>query len=201
MPQNKFQDLKIIEKRPAINFINTIDWRGRDPSTDYIHDYADLVNWASYAGLLTQTRANELKKKAEELPEKATKAYEEAIRFREASYRILNKISNGQGIDPVDKELLNDEMRSMFDHIELNLNTKKLELQDTLELNSLLRLMVKDMVELLTSDELDRVKRCNSDECGWIFIDTSKNNSRKWCRMRGCGNREKARRYYQRSQQ
>jgi predicted RNA-binding Zn ribbon-like protein len=201
LPQNKFQDLKILEKRPVINFINTIDWRGREPPSDYLKNYTDLIDWGGYAGLLSEAQVNELKEMAKKSPEEATKAFNEAIQFREASYRILNQISNGHEIKPVDKERLDQETRHMLSHLALNLDTKKLELQDELELSSLLLILVKDMVDLLTSDELVRVKRCSSDECGWLFIDTSKNNSRKWCQMRACGNREKARRFYQRSQQ
>ncbi|MGW8178591.1 MAG: CGNR zinc finger domain-containing protein [bacterium] len=201
MPTIKLQELKILEKRPAINFTNTIDWRGKEPPSDYLNNYSDLIDWGGYAGLLNEIQVRELKKKAEESPEKAAKAYEEAIRFREASYRIINQISKGQKIDPTDKEILDHETRAMLSHLTLNLESKQLELQGELGLNYLLMLLVKDMVDLLTSDELPRVKRCSSDECGWLFIDTSKNNSRKWCQMRACGNRAKARRYYSRQQQ
>jgi predicted RNA-binding Zn ribbon-like protein len=201
MSHEKFQDLKILEKRPVINFTNTIDWRGREPPSDYLNDYTDLIDWGSHAGILNEKQVTELKKKAEESPEKAAKAFKEAIRFREASYRILNQISSGQDIDPVDREILDHETRTMLSRLSLNLESKQLELQGELKLDSLLMILVKDLVELFTSDELPRVKRCSSDECGWLFVDTSKNNSRKWCQMRACGNREKARRFYKRQQQ
>lgn len=47
---------------------------------------------------------------------------------------------------------------------------------------------------LVTAERLDRVKRCASSTCDWFFLDTSKNRSRRWCRMEVCGNREKGRR-------
>ena len=52
--------------------------------------------------------------------------------------------------------------------------------------------------ELLTSPDLQRVRRCDASNCRWLFLDKSKNHSRRWCDMKICGNREKARAYYQR---
>lgn len=54
--------------------------------------------------------------------------------------------------------------------------------------------IVRSAEALLTSDRMIRVKRCSSSTCEWLFLDTSKNNSRRWCRMDVCGNREKGRR-------
>ncbi len=46
--------------------------------------------------------------------------------------------------------------------------------------------------------EIERVEICPSDDCGWLFLDESKNRRRRWCSMETCGNRAKARRHYQR---
>ncbi|WP_171168255.1 CGNR zinc finger domain-containing protein [Streptomyces sp. I05A-00742] len=49
--------------------------------------------------------------------------------------------------------------------------------------------------ELVVTGEAARLKRCAEHACAWVFWDTSKNRSRRWCSMRVCGNRAKARRY------
>ncbi|MFF3495276.1 CGNR zinc finger domain-containing protein [Streptomyces sp. NPDC002795] len=49
--------------------------------------------------------------------------------------------------------------------------------------------------ELAVTGEAARLKRCSEHACAWVFWDTSKNRSRRWCSMRVCGNRAKARRY------
>ena len=54
-------------------------------------------------------------------------------------------------------------------------------------------------VELLEHGPLDRVKECGSDDCGWMFLDTSKNRSRQWCSMQTCGNVSKVRRFRERN--
>ncbi len=58
--------------------------------------------------------------------------------------------------------------------------------------------IVRSTVELLTSDDLGRLRLCAADDCNWVFLDHSKNGSRRWCDMNVCGNRAKARRYYAR---
>ena len=52
--------------------------------------------------------------------------------------------------------------------------------------------------QLLTAPELPRVKQCAGRGCSWLFLDTSKNGSRRWCEMEVCGSRAKARAYYAR---
>lgn len=61
--------------------------------------------------------------------------------------------------------------------------------------------VVRSAAELLTSDRLDRVRRCSADECDWLFLDRSKNGSRRWCDMTVCGNRSKVRRFRQAQQE
>ena len=52
--------------------------------------------------------------------------------------------------------------------------------------------------ELLASEQqLAHLRQCCGDNCGWLFLDSSKNHSRRWCDMRDCGNRAKVRRHRQ----
>jgi predicted RNA-binding Zn ribbon-like protein len=55
--------------------------------------------------------------------------------------------------------------------------------------------------DLIVSPEGGRLRHCLNDQCGWLFMDDSKNGSRRWCSMRSCGNRAKAQRHYLRSKQ
>ncbi|MBB4350454.1 MULTISPECIES: CGNR zinc finger domain-containing protein [Rhizobiaceae] len=49
-------------------------------------------------------------------------------------------------------------------------------------------------LRLLSDTEKKRIRICGN--CGWLFIDRSKNRSRIWCDMTVCGNRVKAARHY-----
>jgi predicted RNA-binding Zn ribbon-like protein len=69
---------------------------------------------------------------------------------------------------------------------------------DERDLAPLLAPVVRAAAELLTSDELVRIRECGSDTCFWLFLDRSKNGTRRWGDMKVCGNRAKARRHYQR---
>jgi predicted RNA-binding Zn ribbon-like protein len=62
-------------------------------------------------------------------------------------------------------------------------------------LTSILWPVARAATTLLTSPDLARVRECAGDPCGWLFLDVSKNGSRRWCDMADCGNRAKARRY------
>ncbi len=66
------------------------------------------------------------------------------------------------------------------------------------DLTSMLWPVAWSASQLLTSPELARVKTCANERCGWLFIDSSRKHNRKWCQMGVCGNRAKARRFYER---
>jgi predicted RNA-binding Zn ribbon-like protein len=54
-------------------------------------------------------------------------------------------------------------------------------------------------VQVLTADDRNRLKQCPGERCGWLFMDGSRNRSRRWCEPNECGNRERVRNYYRRS--
>jgi predicted RNA-binding Zn ribbon-like protein len=65
------------------------------------------------------------------------------------------------------------------------------------DLNRIVWPVAKSAADLLAEGDLGRVRKCGSHDCTWLFYDTSKNRSRRWCDMKGCGNRAKARRHYE----
>ena len=66
-------------------------------------------------------------------------------------------------------------------------------------LDAMLEPIIRSSVDLLTSEQIDRIARCRDDRgCGWLFLDRSRSKARQWCSMADCGNRAKARRHYRR---
>lgn len=198
---DRFASLKVLGERPSIDFVNTVDWRGKQDSLDYLTEFDDLLDWAKLVGLIDEEEHVEVSRAAISYPENAFLMYKRMIDFRENLYGILLSKS---GKEPIDEELeanYQSEIKSMLKHLSMNIMEGRLELDKELDVGYVLRILVKDSVDLISSDDVSRVKRCGSEECGWLFIDTSKNSSRKWCQMRGCGNRAKARRFYSRSKQ
>ena len=68
---------------------------------------------------------------------------------------------------------------------------------DKMRLDWILNPIIRSAFEILTSDELRKVKTCADSACGWLFLDFSRNQSSRWCDMKDCGNRAKATRFYQ----
>ena len=66
------------------------------------------------------------------------------------------------------------------------------------DLTGFLHPLVWATAQLLTSDDRRFLKHCAADTCGWLFLDRSRNQARRWCDMKVCGNNAKARRFYQR---
>jgi len=58
--------------------------------------------------------------------------------------------------------------------------------------------VARSAADLLTAGELPAIRQCQGSQCGWLFLDTSRNRTRVWCDMRVCGNRAKARRHHAR---
>jgi predicted RNA-binding Zn ribbon-like protein len=56
-------------------------------------------------------------------------------------------------------------------------------------------LLSQAAAQLMLSAEVSRVRACAADNCRWLFLDTSRNHTRRWCKMPVCGNRMKARRF------
>lgn len=51
-------------------------------------------------------------------------------------------------------------------------------------------------LSLLAGETRRRLRICPN--CNWLFVDQSRNSSRRWCDMAVCGNRRKASRHYRR---
>ncbi len=183
----------------CLNFINTVDWRGRKSSQEFLNTYRDLIKWSKYVGLITYKNRKILSQRADEYPSEATNVLSRALELRETLYRIFS--ARVKGKVPIKRDLtafnqyFSRTMRlskivSLKDGFYWDANGKKEEL------DCMLNPIVHSAADLLVSNELNRVKKCKDVSCGWLYFDTSRNRSRRWCDMKDCGNRAKARRFY-----
>jgi len=193
--------LKLLGGRLSLDFVNTADWHASDHPVEFLTSYSDLVAWSQRVGILTDHQAQRLRKKAARRPEHATAVLELAIALREAIYRIFSAISRGRPPQAADLATFNAELSGALAQSRIVSTAEGFAwdwagAEDALD--QMLWPVVHDAAGLLTSEELDRVGHCADDRCGWLFLDTSRNRSRRWCSMEDCGNRAKARRYYER---
>jgi predicted RNA-binding Zn ribbon-like protein len=188
--------LRIVGGDPAVDFVNTLDGvPDRPPTFDTLQNYGDLVAWARHAGLLHDRHATRLAKEARRRPADARAAHRRALELRDALDRVLVALALERRLPAAPLELITSFAGEALTHGQLRWTRASFELRwdDPADLDRITWLVAYAATQLLTSARLDRVKRCAA--CRWVFIDTSKNRSRRWCDMEVCGTHEKARRY------
>ncbi|MFZ0532591.1 MAG: ABATE domain-containing protein [Anaerolineales bacterium] len=188
----------------SLNFANTKDWHVSEKPVENLTGYSDLVTWGEQAGLISPEFAMQMKQLARDQPVDAKRSYDFAIQVREALYRIFSLRYAGKPIPEADLALLNSVVREALAHLELTPLEDGFRWDWSPEIdgaNLILWPVARAAAELLTSDKATRVRVCEDDRgCGYLFIDQTKNHSRRWCSMESCGNRAKARRHYSRLQ-
>ena len=197
-------NLKRVGVALCLDFVNTVDWRGRKQSIEFLNGYNDLVAWSRHAGILKQKEAKQLIEKASNHPLKAKTVLNEAVSFRESLYRIFTSIVEKKAPGEKDLGMLNEAVSKTMAQMKIVHTGSGFTWESTRQkdsLDGLLFPIIRSASDLLVSESISRVKRCTDSECGWLFLDTSKNKSRRWCDMTDCGNRAKAKRYYRRKQQ
>ncbi len=188
--------------RACLDFVNTVDPRRGDDPREYLGDYRDLVAWGRHAGLLEEGEARPLLAEAARRPAEAVAAFARALDLRETMYRVFFALSRGERPDGRDVEALGEAYVGAMRYARLTPSSEGFGWTWTgrpVALGRPLWPVARSAVELLTSGDLGRVKECPaSDGCGWLFYDSSKNASRRWCSMEVCGSRDKMRRLYSR---
>ena len=196
MEPKKFQ---LVADHPSLDFVNTLDYRGSpEKRTELLASYEDLLCFSEQAEMLTNAEVKTLRKHADRAH--GQKILREAIILRETFGRICYAIALAKTPDPTDIEILNGFLRRAAVHRVLQTGKGQLSWTWDEPENPLIPLwrLTASSFELLTSPEAAQIRTCESEQCQWLFLDKSKNHSRRWCNMQTCGNREKARRFYQR---
>jgi predicted RNA-binding Zn ribbon-like protein len=188
--------------RLPLNFTNTAEWHRSDQPSEMLENYSDLVAWSEDAHLLNKAEAKELLAHAERKPAQAAKALKKAVEIREVIYRIFTSITQDQPPDERDLKQFNQELGGGLSRAKIRSKASGFEWSwDKTEpaFDQMLWPILRETAELLVSPDIKRVGQCADDRgCGYLFYDTSRNHSRRWCSMEGCGNRAKALRHYQR---
>jgi predicted RNA-binding Zn ribbon-like protein len=154
-------------------------------------------------GLIQEEQAQVLTRKGSNQPDEAAAVFARSLELREAIYRLF--VAQTEGTSPAEGDLavLNSVLRDLTDGAQIERESGSFVWQwnfDETSLEAPLSIIALSAVDLLTSEHIKWVGQC-ADEggCGWLFVDTSKNHSRRWCDINDCGNRAKQRRYLQRA--
>lgn len=184
----------------CLEFINT-EGAERNSPPDRLDTLDLLLEWAVRQGVIDEGVARRLLATAAMRPEAAERFLSRARDFREGLYRIFRAATADERPAEDDLALLDRELGETLEHLRLAWQKPGARwiLPDPPEGPAeLLWPIAGSAADLLRSDLLDRVKECSSETCSWMFIDESRNRSRRWCDMADCGNRAKARRFYRR---
>ena len=186
----------------ALDFANTLEWRRGEQLCEKIDSYADLVDWSASVGIISNSEQRRLLTVATQNRSRAAAAKENALALREILYRIFSAYAQDREAAPGDLRALNDVLADAMARTQIDWTGEGFSWGWRNEGISLVRVIwaiARAAGELLTSPEIKRVGECADERgCAYLFIDQSRNHSRRWCSMDSCGNRAKAKRHYQR---
>lgn len=199
----RLENIEIIGGHPAIDFVNTVHSWQEDPPPDYLHGFNDLVEWHRMFDLVGPKAAARFK--AAPAAEKK-RVFREAIGLRADLHRIFAGLTGGKALPQDALDRLSDVIRrtARWRRLTADRASGGRALCCVWELDeapaaALLGPVAWQAADLLENGSLERLKECPGEDCGWLFLDTSKNRSRTWCSMRTCGNAAKVKRFRRRS--
>jgi len=187
--------------RLCLDFANTVDDRPTSNPKSRLKGYADLLAFGVQTGVLSASEAREAAALETNRPHYAAELYRRAVALRERIFRIFSATAATSNPPLKDMLALNAVFRAA------NARAVVLPLgegfrwvwQDKKNMTDrLLWEIIRSAILLLTSDDTKLVRQCAGDDCDWLFIDNSRSSNRRWCEMKTCGNRHKAREFYRR---
>ncbi len=187
--------MRLVGGNLALDFVNSRSGpAGGVPDDEALTRYADVLAWGLYTGSLADSEASGLRRLAREDPDGAEAAFGRCLRIRQCLDDVFRGLAARRSPGP---KLLSE----LRDHELDALGAAELEVGDSYTwswdrdrtLLRPVRPVVHAAVELLTAGQLDRIKGCGT--CRFLFLDESRNRSRRWCSMEDCGTAEKMRRY------
>jgi predicted RNA-binding Zn ribbon-like protein len=191
-----FRGQRIVGGNVALDLLNTQNGpAGEAPEDDVLLDYGDLLAWASHVGLLTAAEERSLRRRAREQPEDAAAAFQRARETRAYVHDIFESVARGRPLARADLLRLQHDAAEALSHGRLVSAHGKYRWSwaHDQDLRRPLWPLIHAALALVTDGPLERVKGCAS--CRFLFVDESKNRSRRWCSMDDCGAEDKMRKY------
>jgi predicted RNA-binding Zn ribbon-like protein len=189
--------LRFYGGRPCLDLINTVEPRHGNAPQDRLSTYGDLLYWAVKGGLLSAADSSGIERIADRDDWAAALAFRRTIELREALYRLFAAIAARRQPHGSDLAILQANQLEALGHARLEMAEPQAGSgarwtwpSPPADLDQIRWLVAADAVELLMSGPTDRVKQCQ-ETCGWLFLDTTRSRTRRWCSMRDCGTEAK----------
>ena len=187
----------------CLDFTNTTSGRGTLHCQEHLRRFEHLLAWGRHAGAIDETAARAL----EEVtlgPRSDRRIVTRAIGLREALRDVFHAIVAGISPPTGALAVLNRTLAEAMAAAVLEATPHGFAWrwpEGIAKPERLLWPVARSAAELLTGGDLRRLKVCAGNDCGWIFLDTSRSGRRRWCEMEVCGSRAKMRRYHQRQRE
>ena len=191
-----FRGQRIVGGNPALDLLNTQNGpAGEPPKDDVLNDYRDVLAWASHVGVLSATVARSLGRQARLRPAEAEAAFRRVIETRAYLHGLFDAIAHERPPAAENLLRLQRDAADALAHGRIAAADGQYQWSWTEpeDLGRPLWPIVHAALTLLTDGPRDRIKGCSS--CRFLFIDESKNRSRRWCSMEDCGAEDKMRNY------
>ena len=193
----KFSRFDLDGNNPALDFVNTVEYRNTEKEIEWIASYTDSLCWAERVSILTMEQVMKLSDRIDD--RQASECLDEIYKCREILYNLLSSVIDS----PDDLKEIKIEFNFLYKSVHREIdesaeNTGFFWKYPELEQYYLgfLQPVIQAAADLLVSGNLNRLKKCSDPDCGWLYYDTSRNNSRRWCCMKTCGNRAKVSKFY-----
>lgn len=185
----------------CLDFANTVGWRPAERPVDAFREYGDLIAWGCHAGMLSESESERLRVRAVANKRGAMETLLRAVALREAIYRLFAALAHDREPDDEDLRRIDAVQAEGLTHSALVRDGDGFAFRGVPEEDHLaapLWKVAESATKLLISGEWRRVRECPGHDCGWLFLDTTKNGNRRWCDSADCGNRARVRAHAQR---
>ncbi|MGV9211609.1 CGNR zinc finger domain-containing protein [Micromonospora sp. RB23] len=181
----------------ALDLCNTMSWRlDAARKIDRLADPADLVNW--FATVMGEADRGRLMDDLADRPADAVRALEAVRRLRDTATRVMDAQVDGGIVDPADLATITTGWRQALGVATFPARLPLAPVVDPTSVPALVPYLALSVVDLVGQPDLSRLRRCDGEGCGWLFLDSTRNRSRRWCDPLDCGNRARVRNYVQR---
>jgi len=182
----------------ALDFANTAGWHASEERSEWLTSYDEWLAWIRASGVIPPSRVASLEAEGRRHPARAARALAEVLELRELVYRVFTAIAHGRAPSTPDLSRMHAAGIAALTAAEPRWGRVGLSLHWPGGEPDLLGPVHPVMLaarELLASGSLPRLRQCGNSPCGWLFLDQSKNGSRRWCSSAECGNATRVRRF------
>jgi predicted RNA-binding Zn ribbon-like protein len=190
--------LTLVGGELAFDFTNTSSGRGWPTHQEHLRSALNVVDWAQHAKMLGPADAEWLRAAVSADQSLGRRVLRRALDLRENIYAIAVEIAAGRPAQRAGVEALARTHAACLACAKLTPFEDRYVWSWTPRENAaeaVLGPIALSALTTLTQSDLSRIKQCQGEKCGWLFFDTTKNKSRRWCEMEICGNRAKQRRH------